>query len=259
MTVVEVEVTSVAIKPPNYRNRHIYGICEKVQLTWLPRDLNLQWDNNGNGRWTLVTVGCRELLCEDHACQMPLRVMTKGIYYDVLLSCMEPSGIVCNLEPTFLQKLGLGHGHAGDVGLDIIFTVCPTTVSFENMRIKEMESAVGIHTGYFGMLGWENFWYHTSDHGAEKTVVLNDDNDGIDEAYIGYCAPPWSSGVMSWEIPAAWQPPLDSGSTKAMTQFTKYQQQFQIAVDGSVMVSKFGHIAERGTNTVKKINGGIVE
>ena len=72
---------------------------------------------------------------------------------------------------------------------------------------------------------------------------------------MGYCSPPWFTGFMSWEIPAAWQPPLESGSAKAMVQFTKYQPQFQITADGSVTVLKFGHAAERGTNLVKKIDG----
>ena len=259
ITVAQIEVSSMASRPMDCRNRHIYGICEEVQVAWRPNRLGMSWDNNGSGRWISIETGARRLQCEDHACQMSLRAIAKGVTHDVLLSCVEPAGIVCELTPTFLQRSGLGHGDAGDVGLDIIFTVCPTTVSFQNVRIKEMSSTVGTHTGYFAMPGWENFWYHTTDHGAEEIVVLNDDNDGIDAAYMGYCPSPWSSGSMTWEIPAAWQPPLLSGSAKAMEQFTTYQQQFQIIADGCVSVSKFGHTAERGTNTVKKINGVVVE
>ena len=259
MTVVEVEVTSVANRPLDCRNRHVYGICERVQILWIPASSDLRWENPQCGTWVAVNSGWRHFQCHDSASQITLTTRFGGISYDVGLSCVEPSGIVCNLTPAFIQKLGLGHGDAGDVGLDIIYTVCPTNVSFENIRIKEMSSTIGAHTGYFGMLGWENFWYHTSDQGAEEIVVLNDENDGMDEAYMGYCPPPWSTGFMYWEIPAAWQPSLESGSTKAMVQFTTYRQQFRMTADGTVTVSKFGHNAERGTNTVKKINGVVLE
>ena len=90
-------------------------------------------------------------------------------------------------------------------------------------------------------------------------VVLNEDNDGVDDASIGFCSSPWTSGLMTWEIPAVWQPPIDSGSSKSAVQFAQYVQRFQINANGTVTVSKFGHVAERGTNTVKKIDGGIVE
>ena len=43
-----------------------------------------------------------------------------------------------------------------------------------------------------------------------------------------------------------------------MTQFAYYNQQHTITVNGTVTVSKFDHTAERGTNTVKKIDGVIV-
>jgi hypothetical protein len=259
ITVVEVEVSSMAIRPMDCRNRHIYGICEKVQLSWIPDTLRLSWDNNGAGRWISTENSSCLLQCEDHACQMSLCASMDDVSYDVLLSCLEPSSVVCNLTPNILRKAGLGHGDAGDVGLDIIFTVLPTNVSFENVRIKEVSSTIGTHTGYFASPGWANFWYHTPEHGADELVVLNEDNDGMDAAYMGYCEAPWSSGHMTWEIPAAWQPPIALGSSKPMAQFTTYQQQFWITADGSVSVSKFGHTAERGTNTVQKINGVVVE
>ena len=259
ITVVQVEASSVAIRPSDFRNRHIYGICERVLLSWRPNAVDLKWNNNGNGKWASVNIGYREFVCEDHSCQIILNASIDSVSHDVTLSCVEPSSVTCNIEPAFLQKLGLGHGDAGDVGLDIIFTVHPTTVSFNNVRIKELSSTIGTHTGYFALPGWENFWYHTPEHGADKLVVLNEDNDGIDEAYIGYCEAPWSSGHMTWEIPASWQPPVESGSSKPMVQFATYKQQFWITADGYVTVSKFGHAAHRGTNTVKKINGVIVE
>ena len=259
MTVVEVEVTSVAIKPLNCRNRHIYGICEEVQISCRPMAFNLNWDNNGKGKWISREKGMWKFQCDDHTCQITLRTNVSGVSYEVFLSCIEPSSIECSVVLEFISRMQLGYGEAGDVGMNLIFTVCPTTVSFNNVRFKEVSSTMGNHTGYFGMSGWQNFWYHTPAHGADEIVELNEDNDGSDVAYIGLCPPPWSAGLMTWEIPAVWQPPLDSGSSKPAVQFAQYLQQFQIDANGTVVVSKFGHVAERGTNTVKKIDGVIVE
>jgi hypothetical protein len=190
---------------------------------------------------------------------MSLKANVSGVSYDVVLSCIEPSGIECSVVSEFISKLQLGYGDAGDVGMNLIFTVSPKTVSFNNIRFKEVPSTVGVHTGYFGMSGWKDCWYHSPENGADVVVVLNEDNDGVDDAYIGFCSSPWTSGLMTWEIPAVWQPPIDSGSSKSAVQFAQYVQRFQINANGTVTVSKFGHVAERGTNTVKKIDGVIVE
>ena len=249
----------MAIKPLNCRNRHIYGICEEVQIAWEPAKINIGWNSLVYGIWTDNGVGWRFLQCHDSSAQMTMTASYKDVSYDVFLSCLEPSSIVSSVLPVFLEKMNLRQGEAGDVGMDLIFTVCPTTVSFNKVQFREKASMNGNHTGYFGMSGWQNFWYHTPAHGADEIVELNEDNDGSDVAYIGLCPPPWSAGLMTWEIPAVWQPPLDSGSSKPAVQFAQYLQQFQIDANGTVVVSKFGHVAERGTNTVKKIDGVIVE
>ena len=181
-TVVALEVSSASLKPVECRNRHIYGICEQLQLAWRPMSMQLQWNTNGTGNWKSAGQGWRHFQCPDSAMQFSLVASCSGVDHSVNLSVYEPVQVCCQLPPEFLQKLGLGHDIAGDVGMSLTFTVCPANVSFEGVRFMEIPSSEGINSGYFNELRWQNFWYHGTGQGAGRLVVLNEDNDGEDEA-----------------------------------------------------------------------------
>jgi hypothetical protein len=111
--------------------------------------MQLQWNTNGTGNWKSAGQGWRHFQCPDSAMQFSLVASCSGVDHSVNLSVYEPVQVCCQLPPEFLQKLGLGHDIAGDVGMSLTFTVCPANVSFEGVRFMEIPSSEGTNSGYF--------------------------------------------------------------------------------------------------------------
>ena len=141
------------------------------------------------------------------------------------------------------------------------YSLLPSTVSFAGLRVSEEPSSYGVHTGYFSDPSWSSKWYHTLENGAGTwhTVDSMDNFYARDRAYIGYCEEPWSAGVLSWEIPNVWLPPIGRGgeSIPQTTTFKVIWQIMSITSDGTVSVSKHGHTVSRSTNNVITINGVV--
>lgn len=137
-------------------------------------------------------------------------------------------------------------------------TLLPTNVCFANIEVVEVPSQEGTHTGYFADPWFSELWYHTTNNHAGVWTEVDDDNlCGIDEASIGVCPPPWTSGLISWVIPNAWRP--CGGGEQDSHLFVTFPQNFQITADGTVTVSKLGNYVTRTTNDVITLNGVIVQ
>ena len=64
-------------------------------------------------------------------------------------------------------------------------------------------------------------------------------------------------GSLTWPIPMAWRFAFGNG-TLPQNVFTEYTQRFELDADGTVRIKKFGYCAERTTNNVHNITGGIL-
>jgi hypothetical protein len=120
--------------------------------------------------------------------------------------------------------------------------IAPTDVSFYRVTIYEVGQAASSLQG----------WYATHPapshigNGADQPMPLPEDNSWTDNAYgaMDWLAPGWSigkpAGSFIWLIPVDWQV---GGAPKH--RISGWQQDFSLASDGRVVITKFGHSAER--------------
>ena len=252
LKVVELVVSSLSLLP-SYRSRHVYGVCEEVQLAWYPSDVNVGMLTSGSGTWSHVSSTHRKYKCPGSAENPTFTVNCGNATFGTTISCVEPSNIVatvlnCIATVPFTNQ-------AGVIGMELLFTLAPTNVCFEGLRVAEILTEDGIHTGYFSNPALSNWWYHASNSSTNWNVVNDDNSFAIDTAYLGLCDPPWSIGTMTWVIPNAWLPPQAFTPIQPQRIFQTIEQTFQLTMDGTATVSKHGQTVSRTTNDVITING----
>ena len=259
ITVVRMTVTANANYPKGYSNRHVFGVYEKAWYEVEPSSAPIAWTLSDDAEWLDIQAAKRLCLMPSYSIPVTATVSGRGEMFDVVVSCLVPSGIDARLfGPCSVSG---DKGMAGDIGMFIDLTLMPTNVSFAGFRISERPSDQGTHTGYFDDPSISNKWYHTIENGAGNwdTVAENSNWYTLDRAYIGYCTSPWSNGTMTWEIPNAWIPATNYTPGISERMLLKTYQTFTITTDGTVSVSKFGNTITRTTNDNITVNGVLVQ
>ena len=273
-TSVRLELAAVWEAPENpCTNRHVYGVGERVKCRHFPQTSNLSWD--------VVGLEYNNSLLEGDDCdcvvefsyiaaEVPnLRASLNGAEYRPELTLIEPTNIECRCVEWdgFHGAIGV----AGGFGMNLDLYVLPMTVSFQGIdMIEEPCNEVIPPTGYYASTNFNGELSHTLDAQAGWWNHVKQGNRWtIDNAFANIRYPPWSDGVMQWKIPVAWYQrfageqyswPRNSLETvrRRMTASESYLQIFTMTEDGTVTVSKFGHIISRTTNDVIRLDGVIV-
>ena len=151
--------------------------------------------------------------------------------------------------------------------------VLPETVSFSGIKIEEVPSSVGTHSGFFANSEFSEIWYHTEDQGAgnwyEVFVNLKEDEDCPRlEWSIPRVMPNgmltwdtqygWCDGSLTWHVDWGWgESSSESGDdpVRTMPHSVNYDQQFTITQDGALTIGKLQNTVSRGTNDVFRKNG----
>jgi len=248
-TAIQLRITSCRDFPV-FVNRHVYGICEDIWCEWFPQSASINWAYSGGGRWGGIWPSRRRFLFSENACFPIITAANGNVSYNIALRSIEPNSISAEFDNYMVAKPPTT-GKAGLVGMLLQLSLMPTNVNFEGLYVEEIPSVLGTHTGYFDKPAFSNWWYHTSLEGAGEWFAVGHGNVfTIDEVSMpSECPPPWTDGAIEWQIPVEWAfSPTNAIGTGTM--FYNGFQKFDIDVEGTVSIEKFGHIISRGTNDV---------
>lgn len=134
--------------------------------------------------------------------------------------------------------------------------VFPTSVCFNAIQVMEIPSVASDAVGYFQAAEYADLLDHGL-HGAGSWHGIGHDNKFTDVASITRVPQPWlGGGSFTWPIENAWRNPSSLSDTNLLSQVSRYDQRFELDADGSVSISKFGFLIQRGTNGVVRVEGG---
>ena len=254
VTSVRLESNSTA-QSPEFSTRHIYGSLEDLLITWYPIPVPITWSVSGGGNWKSIEVDRRTLTMPPKSGSVTISASVGGATFQMPFNVVEPEAIIA----TFMNPMaGNVENVAGDIGMELLFTLYPTNVSFANLRVREIPTQEGDHIGYFDLFGPTNWWYHTESNGAGNWINVLDNNVyAVDRAFIPECPPPWINGTLTWIIPNEWQAQSQYPQVQGTNVFFTCEQIFTINEEGTVSVSKLGHTITRMTNNVVTIDGVI--
>ena len=190
------------------------------------------------------------------------------------LKILSPNIIVAR-NPQMID-FGITENKSGGVGMESQIYILPETVSFSGISMEEIPSVDGIHEGYFSNSFFSRVWYHTEEMGAGDWTNIKPDNYwATDIAMMGEILPfettngdmtydaslgNWRDGVITWYIQWGWgEFNSEQGDLPLGIIPKRYDQTFSINNEGTLSISKFGHIVSRGTNNVFHLNGTIVD
>ena len=252
LTAVRLEVLPLVLYPAAYPHRHMFGVCERVQMFSFPSSLTgHSWESSGN-----VLDGALEnniqyytYLYQEGGCDMTFSYGDAS--YTVHTTCHAPTDIVCRQKPALISG-GVPSGTAGGVGMRMDLTVLPDSVSFSGIRVMERISNDGVATGYFLQDRFSSWRNHNSVHGAGRLISVGAENNLGDEAVMSGSCPEdelfggWAGGGdITWTIPCAWREGSGLSFTAPLTNYTTKEQIFTIDSAGTVEVRKFNCRAVR--------------
>ncbi|MGN0846666.1 MAG: hypothetical protein ACI4RA_04695, partial [Kiritimatiellia bacterium] len=243
-TAVRLEVVPEFLFPPHLPNRHTFGVCERVGFFHLPDGISdASWQASVNVFDQGTERNKKLFQYSLTPGEATLTFSYKGVSFPVQTRCIAPSSIVCSRTPTVLAY-SVPAGHAGGVGMDMELTLCPSNVSFRNIRMKELATTDGVVSGYFRQNSFSNWWNHTEAQGANKVFPVGRYNDFFDTVAIGDCPPlpetgGWSEGSITWRIPTVWREPSTFSISRGFQLFTVETQRSTIDSAGTVGVEKY--------------------
>lgn len=211
------------------------------------------------------------LSCPLLATPLTLSLAYKGVTYEPHVSLVEPQAIEC--RQAMLQDFSFPVNVAGGAGLTLELYILPDYVSFYNIAIQEIP-ANGSHDGYYDNIVFAEAWNHTRAHRAGEWKRIRPDNFYMsDDASWAEAMPRmtpsgtltndvqfgWREGHIRWPIPMGLQ---DRAACETDWPELKrfggpYEQVFGIEPNGTVSVSKHGHIMSRSTNDVIAVDNEI--
>jgi hypothetical protein len=267
MTVVELEIEPWVSKE-GCVNRHLIGVRENLNCYAYP-DVG-EWNESGSGRFEDEVTYVAPLISDESA----IRYVVDGSHYDLDLIIIEPTAVIA--RSPVAKNFGLGNNVAGGAGMNVQIYVLPETVSFSGISMEEIPSVDGIHEGYFSNTFFSKVWYHTEEMGAGDWTNIKPDNFwATDIATLGEMLPfekpngdmtydasmgNWRNGTITWYIQWGWgEFNSEQGDLPLGIIPKRYDQTFSINNEGTLSISKFGHIVSRGTNNVFYLNGTIVD
>jgi hypothetical protein len=268
MTVVELKLSPLETKE-GCEDRHVVGVRETIECFAIPDIGSLSeiggGEFRGNGKYYVAP-----LIADGSV----LSYVVDGSCYIFEVKVIEPSVIVARSPK--VCNFGLGENTAGGAGMELEIYILPETVSFTGIAMEEVPSSEGVHVGYFSNVFFMNIWYHTLDMGAGQWCNIKPNNYwSTDSAMMGDILPlekpngdmtydltegAWSNGELVWHIHWGWRDRnAETGDEPVKSMLVRYDQTFRIDSEGTLSVSKFGHVVSRGTNGVIRLNGNLIE
>lgn len=251
LTVVKVELVPQVLFPYEFPNRHIFGVCESVDLYYFPDDITgVEITSSSNAIEFRGTGNQTTYQFLPNAGENTFTVTYNNETFGTQTRCIAPSSIQCHASPD-VKSYGLSPGEAGGAGMNMVLTVHPSNVSFKDLRIKEKATENGHVSGYFSQPMFAAWWNHTAANGAEQPVRIGDRNEINDTAELSATCPPvsgtniWSSGEILWTIPVVWREPWEFPVSNGYRELSEERQRFTIDAAGTVGVEKFGRRVER--------------
>ena len=262
LTSVKVELTPLDLPPENQSpHRHILGIAEKVNYCFFPNvsgpalhdgtegDMLLQIDDVGRCFYAPWTGGVYSV-----------SIVMADASHDTFINVVEPSVECRNVRRN--DEIPSVCGEAGWIGMKFDLYLQPRTVSFEWILMEEIpvsEECAIPASGYFAVTNILPS-VHNSDAGAGEWSQprLSDGSWTHDKAQMPHGCPPaygpeaWPPGRLTWDIPIGWGDALHT--LKGRIRPNPTQQVYEIQCDGTLSVSKFGHVIERQTNNCVRLD-----
>ena len=173
----------------------------------------------------------------------------------------EPTDVIA--YTAFWNGMCLPRNRAGGFGMKIRTYVYPMDVSFQGIDMVEVPCTDVVQpSGYYATTNFDGFLSHSIEAGAGRWSHVKAGNYWMeDEAVSGERHAPWSSGMLVWNVPIAWNYRYDSPSSswptghyastcKKIGTDSSFQQIYSIDYVGSVTIEKHDHVSTRSTNDV---------
>ncbi len=234
-----VKITSqTACTGPNDPARTTIGVAEQVTLAVCGLPPGDFWWSTTGGSVSPTNENPTLFTAPSNAANPTIAIHFPGGSCDKAFTVLEPTGfssanvIATNHYPT----------NAAAAGMRQRVIIGPQSVSFNRVEILEIDGPATNVAGWF-----TNFTATDRYHHPSGWLFLNCGNHWDDLAQMqAPSSPPWTSGSMQWDIPAAWRV-VGTTNTNSMAGWTQY---FTINSNGTCSVQKFGHTVTRTTNNV---------
>ena len=259
LSVVRVELTPRRPAPANQcAHRHSFGVFELVDCVTVPSVPGVLWQLHGGGTTPLATDGFLDTSVASPVLRCPLtnnfarlEVCCQGARYCPIIDYVEPTDIIPErVDYRFPGTPSRGYDDAGDIALWVYLYIYPKTVNFEEISLVEVPWLQGGScSGYYASPDRSTERYHDEYHGAGKWKNVTTGNFwSLDR--IG-CIPiqDWEPGRLVWDIPIGWNRLGSLRGTLPVKNVGMFHATFDILMDGTVRVEKFGEWVSRGLST----------
>jgi hypothetical protein len=243
VTAVKVDHATEATTPSD-RTRTTIGVCERVVLSILPSSVGSVttwyiWPTSGAGTLSASSGATTTLTASDTASQPEIYVLV-GEQDALAAECILSFNVIPPDDVGFTTKLGEWHVQGTcSAGFHARVTILPTTVSFYNIEISELDcyaTATGCYAPWNGLrhLPWPEqpsvgSWLRPAQDNRLSTAV--------DYAYTPALNPPFSAGTFLWQIPWHYR---KLGDTSTGHYFRTLDEQATATADGTCTISKAG-------------------
>ena len=245
---VEFEVENPAPDAPDCRNRHRFGVLERVRRNSYPRGLQVNWPT--------VPVLDYNYDTDDHFyCPLDakelLMTATLGSVELPISLVVESPRVVCN-GARWSGEDG-AFGTSGAVGMHLFYNVTPRTVSFEGLHMEEIpvQGPPGrdLVSGYFETVETQLHMTHDVEMGAGHWWPVSTNGYWrMDTARAPIFPHPWSEGALQWNVPMAWGYSYAGENPELRREVQPSPTAVQIYTInswGTVTIEKSGHLIER--------------
>lgn len=211
--VMKFETLTEASIPSDWKRKKL-GVAEPVDITVTPQNAgNIVWSlanqqdssllqtSSYKPRFTAASLQCNPELKADFG---------NGITHTLNFQVVEPTGEMAEKESDLSPAdMGITAQQQG-VGMNLIITLLPNDVSFENLEVRELSGPASNQTGYFlQYTGGDR--YHAANPDWQR---VDKNNQYGDQA--GFWDWPkimvkgnlqWIPGSYEWDIPLRWRVP----------------------------------------------------
>ena len=252
----------------NSEHRHVIGVNERAQCTWVPVTANV--DVTAVSGTTSEVFGNRYYRAPLVGAIPNLIAHIGDVSYNLCIRVLEPNGVIARNPVAY--DYGIPTNEAGGAGMELTLTILPTNVSFMGIAVQEVPSDYRDPQGYFTNQYFDFAWSHTTNRGAGVWHNIQPENFFmLDNAEMGDWLPRmkpngettedtrygWFDGTMNWLIPVGWNERGADEADVPVKTFTTYWQSFSMTSEGTLKVQKLKHYVERGTNSVVRLNGAV--
>ena len=255
LTAVRVAITPEYEIAPMFKDRHRFGVCERVLCKSWPDSIGVGW--NGGARGATRSNAAQSIHVVPFSAQTYSLVATaEGVEFPCSVESIFPDSVKAFNDKSHGVEYLYDADHineAGWVEMKLPLYCSPTNVYFGRIQVKEEETR-GIVTNYFASSAWTGGRDHQGDALSHEWLVPNRPANyfGDDVASILECPAPWGDGgTLVWNIPNVCRPLNDDESHGR--EFSRSIQTFSITSDGDVAISKFGFHVSRSPGHLPRL------